>query len=108
MFPSASKLFSGMQSAAGNMTKMNVAKSSTSMTVVHEGEDGELLDVAVGDQLAVGDQQPHIVITEHCWEQIINLQTSSFLQFLWNLVNLSVIRVLSTSKDYFSTQMKKK
>ena len=60
MFPSASKLFSGMQSAAGNMTKMNVAKSSTSMTVVHEGEDGELLDVAVGDQ------QPHIVITEHC------------------------------------------
>ena len=41
-------------------------------------------------------------------EQIINLQTSSFLQFLWNLVNLSVIRVLLTSKDYFSPVTKNK
>ena len=43
-----------MTAAAGNVTKLNVAKSSTSMTVVNEGEDGELLG------------QPHIVITEHC------------------------------------------
>jgi Amt family ammonium transporter len=40
MFPSASKLFSGMTAAAGNITKQNMAKSSTSMTVVNEGEEG--------------------------------------------------------------------
>ena len=45
-----------MTAAAGNVTKLNVTKSNTSMSVVHEGEDGELLDPV----------QPHIVITEHC------------------------------------------
>ena len=42
MFPSASKLFSGMTAAAGNVTKLNMAKSSTSMTVVNEGEEGNI------------------------------------------------------------------
>ena len=42
MFPSASKLFSGMTAAAGNITKQNMAKSSTSMTVVNEGEEGNI------------------------------------------------------------------
>lgn len=46
MFPSASKLFSGMTAAAGNVTKLTVAKSSTAstmMSAINEGEDGELL-----------------------------------------------------------------
>ena len=46
MFPSASKLFSGMTAAAGNVTKLSVGgktSRASSMTVVNEAEDGELL-----------------------------------------------------------------
>lgn len=47
MFPSASKLFSGMTAAAGNVTKAAAKNSrASSMTVVNEAEDGELLPKA--------------------------------------------------------------
>ena len=43
MFPSASKLFAGMNAAAGGVTKSSGKTSrASSMSVVNEAEDGEL------------------------------------------------------------------
>lgn len=47
MFPQASKLFSGMTAAAGNVTKLGRTSRASSMTVVNEAEDGELLNAVV-------------------------------------------------------------
>jgi hypothetical protein len=43
MFPSSSKLFSGMTAAAGNVTKMTAPARSSTISTINEGEDGELL-----------------------------------------------------------------
>ena len=53
MFPSASKLFSGMTAAAGNVTKFsakatNSKTPNSNMSPVKEDEDGELLPSQAG------------------------------------------------------------